>query len=271
MKFKLSKPKNKSSKKAVSQKATFSNVEGRGNDRKSGKNEKKKISVKKKALSAKEFYEEGIEESQKELLRKQWKAPPPEAVAPENLILLREIRADNREYLLEAYWSGKGYAMRVPETKRYYFIKSPDKERPPFFESVWKIPHPSPIRRILSLGFAQKKVWIPTLEYHEGNLNPIDFSDLPDEEREWLEQNNDAKVAKEALEKAQACFFDFRNIQPDIASGVEIEMTTDVARTGAFLFVTSQQKHRTTMSVGIIIAIIIAIIVVYAVLSGVMG
>ncbi len=242
--------------KRKSKKGNFQHKTPTLNGRKIAKNEGKNI--KKKALSVKEFYEGGIEESQKELLRKQWKTPPPEDVAPENLILLREIRADGREYLLEAYWSGKGYALRVPETKRYYFIKGPERERPPFFESVWKIPHPSMLRRIATLGFAQKKVWIPTLEYHEGNLNPIDFNDLPEEEKKQV-KGKDAK----------AYFFNFKNIQPDIASGVEIEMATDVTRTGAFLFVTSQQKHKTTITIGIIMAAIIGIIIVFALVSGV--
>lgn len=223
--------------------------------------------LKKKPLGLKEFYEGGIEESQKELLRKKWTAPPPEAVAPENLILLREIRYDGREYLLEAYWSGKGYAMRVPETKRYYFLRNPEKEIPPFFESSWTIPHPSMLRRFLTMGFARKKVWIPTLEYKEGNLNPIDFFDLSEEEKEWVEHNEEAK---KAIEKRKAYFFDFRHTQPDIASGVEIEMTTDVARTGAFLTVAAQSKHQTAISIGIIFMIIIAAILIFVLIGGVL-
>ena len=229
---------------------------------KKGKNKKGK----KKSLSLKEFYEGGIEESQKELLRRQWKPPTPESVAPENLILLEEIRSDNRRYPLEAYWSGKGYALRVVATKRYYFLRNPEEERPPFFESIWHIPHPSMLKRLLTLGFARKKVWIPTLEYMEGFLNPVDLRKLPSEVCAWIE---DTEEVKKAAEEKRAFFLDFRGVQPDIASGVEIEMTTDVTRTGAFIHAVSQTKHKTAISIGMILAILIGVIVLIVFFGGV--
>ena len=212
--------------------------------------EKKEEVVVKKLPSPKQIAEKGIRKFFNNITEEQWKlmgrmgSPPKrEAWAPEDKVLLLEIRNDGRCYPQVVSYTGSGYILYQEIPKRIWVMKTLEEDVPPFFGFPWILPHPFWVWRLVGI---KKKVWIPSLVFLEGNRKPLN---LP---RENLPVGSEAFIV------------DWRKVKPDLLTPTEYDRIQDTIVAGAVLEAQASMRKGTLFNwTTIIIGAVILIVVVF--------